>query len=222
MAKGKFYKHFISSETWLARAQNLWALATIPSLAGLLTAMLGYLQNLPLMWITIGGVVVFAYMATGLLRFQQWRTYNVVNGKIESLGPLVRLDCDWDKKGKPTKIAKMNGGLNFVNRSNFPLVYKFSKFQVIIAGRVADDSKLLGKPTWCVAGMPMFAHPDPVALGDLKLLSVSGTVEIEMTYGRDERMPYTLKKKYEFDVAVRKDESVKPQAVFAVSPREIA
>ena len=85
-----------SSQSWIAReiaAGSLKAIGyqvtityVLPLGLTLVTALTGYLQGLPWMYILVGTALMFAGVTTGLVRFDEWVERRRVKGKLTLSG----------------------------------------------------------------------------------------------------------------------------------------
>lgn len=213
---------FASAETWISRIQNLWVLFTLPSVAGFLTALLGYIQNLPVMWIAVGGIASFSFMANGVLRFVEWRQKTEVQYKFDVIGIYPLADCAWNKQGKPTKIEKLNIGFQILNRASFPIQYEIEECRVVSSSRIADASKLDGQKFIVPAMVGGGSHPEPIAIGDLNTTETSGHLEVTVKYGKIGNLKYSINKKYAFDLSLNIENSEKPSLAVRFASRDIS
>lgn len=221
MNDGGFWEKFDKFRTWAERFQFLWGLLSVPAIYGALTAVAACYDHYPVALIMMCAVISFSFLSSGLLRFQQWRAYNAVKGKFEIVNPIINVDCVWDAKGKPRWINDMNGGVSCMNRSNFTLKYRYTQFQVIIEGRVANDKKLVGKISESISMSQLVTHPDRISLTDLKKLDAKGTVEVTVEYGTGSVLRYKAHKKIEFEATVKKADSSKPNVAIGFAGQEI-
>ena len=212
---------FGKMEVWAARVQYLYALFTWPGLTAMLAAISGYLSGIPVMWVVMASAITFAAMAHGMLRFNEWRARTAIEYKFDVMGLFHRQDCTWNKAGKPTKVEKINIGIQLMNRASFPIQYRFDAFRVIIEGRVANAETMLNKVLTIPASVGGLSHPDAVDVSDLKTLDLKGRVEIEVSYGVGNDLKYHLSRKYKFEYAINPKISTKPIPQVGFAPNEI-
>ena len=162
-----------------------------PPLAAGIAALIGLRGGIPWFYLFVGVTVAFAAVASGLLRFSEWRLRQAVNNKLNFES--VRLGKKLDKDGH---IKFLRLGFQLHNSAVFPIEFEIQSLQTEV------DGKFPPKKPYAMTGVtiPPGGHgwfddisidmPDPP-----KNKSVEGKIEFTVQYGRPGRLKCILNKK---------------------------
>jgi len=107
----------------VVRAITWGIITTLPFLLVLLTAVIGYLQTMPLVYIIVAATFVFASASTGLLRIAELRARISTVNKLSFQGPFVAASFIKDKKGNSKSFDQVQIGVFLHNSADFPMSY---------------------------------------------------------------------------------------------------
>lgn len=204
----------------LGTLQTLHSLLSAPAVLAMLTALSGYLGNVPTMWIIFAATGVFAFTAHGLLRGSEFSHRMRVDGKLDFVNPQLTLECDWGDDGKPIRVARINLGIQLINRAYFPLKYTIKSLNSVVEGRAAVSEAIENKNMTIAASTVSATVPDRISIADLNKLDLKGRLDFEVHYGRFTAGPYVIKRRLEVDVFVSADGSVRPNPTAGIAVRD--
>jgi hypothetical protein len=106
-----------------AQAITWGIISTLPFLLALLTAVAGYLQPLPWVYVIVAATVVFAMTANGLLRLSELRARGTAQNKMSFQGIAVGASISRDRNGRPKTLDTVQIGIILQNSAHFPMAY---------------------------------------------------------------------------------------------------
>lgn len=113
-----------------------------PILAPGLTAVLGLIGNIPLMWIFVAAMASFAFVATGLLRLDEWQNRVDPLGKLFFSHPSLEMIATYiikdDGNGNKTQIPFIFGGspvIHLINKSTYQIDFYIVRIYSSLRGR---------------------------------------------------------------------------------------
>jgi hypothetical protein len=170
---------------WAFLRSWIWPLV-VPAL----TAILGYMQGLPLMYIFLGTVAAFAFVTHGLVKITEWRFIRTPEHKLDFIEPNVGAVYD---KTDERKITDIYLGIKLNSGAAFPMnveVDKFkSKFNNIVP---AVPGPKIRKLTVGISGSCFFNDGLIDIRGiDLKDKEIRSSVSFTVKYGIPGNVIYT-------------------------------
>ena len=153
------------------------------------TVAIGRLTDIPWFYVWLGALAAFAFIANGLLRFDEWRQTRRVQDKLAFSQMLVGKSIN-----NPEGILI---GIRVTSSANFPLDFTVEKLLTRLADRVPLIESLKGATSFEIPSNGYgwywaneIAIPDPPKNGTLE-----GFAEYELSYGRKGQKRYVLKGK---------------------------
>ncbi len=169
----------------------------LPLGAPIVTAIIGLRSGLPWFWIWLGALAAFAFISTGLLRFDEWLARRRVEGKLFLLQP-----------GAVTVLNQGYAlGVQFHNSAVFPIEVEIIELRTQLNNKV---------PTKRVGSKKMVVQPNvsgwfydyPIDFEPPKPGSAEGTLEAKIKYGLvGSQLKYELEEKKQ--ITARFDEEGK-------------
>ncbi|MEX2616976.1 MAG: hypothetical protein WD767_12850 [Alphaproteobacteria bacterium] len=167
-----------------------------PPLAAGVSVVIGFAQDIPWFYIAVGACVIFSAVATGLLRFDEWRFRQTVKNKLNfaSLRVTTKLNLD----GSVESV-----GLGFIlnNSALFPVEFAVKSLQTQLADRFPPKREYDTKRFIVAAnGNAWFDDfhiemPDPP-----RNQAIEGSIKFEVCYGRPGQLNCTLGKKLKINI----------------------
>ena len=105
----------LTKEAFLQVAR-IWIWPLLPSMGGV---MIGWVQGFPWFYLYVSAVVIFAFAATGLLRFSEWKDRNTPEHKLQ-FGS-VRVSARKSEVGQ--NIEAIGIGFQLHNTATFPITF---------------------------------------------------------------------------------------------------
>jgi hypothetical protein len=104
--------------------------------AAFMTLLAGYLQSVPWVATIPFSALSFAALATGMLRYDEWRQRNNAEYKIHFHSAAAIFEYSRSDKGEIIAISKAQVLINFINTASFPIYYKVDEIATSVDGRV--------------------------------------------------------------------------------------
>lgn len=173
-----------------------------PSVSAGALAVIGFIQGVPLFYLFVGVALVFAAVATGIVRVDEWRTRTRVDDKLAFSTLRVGRMAD----GSP----EMTLGFELRSIAAFPIQFRVEDFRAELQGNYPPHKKFK-VDTFVI---PPFGHGwfdgHQISLGEEvpKKKSVRGELEFRLAFGRPGRLDSKLYQKS--GVAIHFDENGEP------------
>jgi hypothetical protein len=164
----------------------LWALS-----AGATAAVIGVLQHVPLFYLFVGTVVVFSAAATGLLRFDEWRSRLRVEHKLGFAGVRVL------KTLSDGVVKTICIGFTLESKADFPIEFEVVSLYTDVENRCPPKKPYqMARFTVPPSGMAWF-DDFAIALDNApRSVTVEATLRFAVRYGWVGRLRYELKKSH--------------------------
>jgi hypothetical protein len=181
----------MAKEGWLSRISSegikefLWEVMRswlVPILVPLVTAALGYAQNLPLMYIFIGAVSAFAFITHGLVKVTEWRFIRTPEHKLDFIEIAGGFDFD---KNDAKKVTGVYLGVRLKTNAAFPIEVNLISLNTELGNRVpAKKGPGIKNLTVGIGGFCFF-NDGAIDLSDvdLKNKEIHGRVSFKLKYG---------------------------------------
>lgn len=176
---------------WESLRSWLWPLA-VP----VITVVLGYAQQLPLMYIFVGAVASFALITHGLVMITEWRFIKTPEHKLDFIEPNIGAIYD---KEDPAKANAVYLGIKLLSLYNFPIEVEVSDMKTKIDNRVPKDKSILGRVIKVGMRGVCYFNDDDIDITnlDLKGKEINGSIDFTVNYGIPGKRIYKYKKSIE-------------------------
>lgn len=186
--------------TWVKEAEGLHGLATwdplktyvYPILAPGVTAVLGLLGDIPLMWIFVAAMASFAFVAAGLLRLDEWQTRVNPLGKLVFDYPFLELNAVRNGKtneaGELIEVPFLVGGVpafHLTNNAPYPIDFYITRINSSLQGRICTHPSYTNRGFTVNAGQSAFFRDNFIQVdAEITNQPVVAITEVEIDYWR--------------------------------------
>lgn len=177
---------------WSALRSWAW-----PVLLPGLTAVMGFIDGLPLTYIMVSVFASFAFVTHGLVKLSEWRELRNPEHKLDFAGPYVG---KVPKEDNTAELSAIRLGFKMVNNANFPLDIKIEKIRTTFGNRHNPDA-LLSNTNFTVNANSKFHFVDAsIDVSDLTLKNANykANVEFELHYGVKGKKTFAFGKEFSF------------------------
>lgn len=182
------------SDRWFLRAASGGAIKAIfykitlvyliPIGIPIVTAVLGWSQGLPWMYIALGAMAAFAFITNGLLRFDEWRLQRRVEDKLTFSSVLV---------GRSVSDGGIIVGLQLMNSATFSIEFEMTKLTTRLGTIVPKDTKYNVKNVTVPPHGTGWFYDHPIFIDNPPHPgTIEGFIEYEIKYGRGNVLKYRL------------------------------
>lgn len=162
---------FGAIKAFASHAVKVWI---IPLGLPAVTAYLGYLQDLPWMYIVVGAGIMFAAVTTGLVRFDDWRERKRIEGKLRYCQLRVLI---------ATNVNGFCLGIDLRNDSGVPIEVDFAEIRTSLEDKV-PKLKEYKKTRYSVApSSNVFFDDHPIEIAAPKGAALEAHVDFRVKYG---------------------------------------
>ena len=145
-----------------------------PPLAAGVAALIGLLEGIPWFYMFVGVTVVFAAVASGLLRFDEWRDRRRVDGKLAFRSVIVGRDI----KGRGLII-----GLRLHSSAAFPLEFEVTEVRTRLGDKIPALEHKPKKLTIPAGGTGWY-NDNPIELiNPPRPGTIEGSIEFRVNFG---------------------------------------
>ena len=148
-----------------------------------ITVVLGYAQQLPLMYIFVGSVATFAFVTHGILKATEWKYVKTPEHKLDFLD--FEFGANYDKD-KPGKIIEFGLGVRLKSQYAFPMEVEIVSITSRFDNRVPTEKNDLKGKVINVSGRgECFFSDTPIDISniDFKGKNIDASVEYTVRYG---------------------------------------
>lgn len=186
-------------------ATYVWPLVA-PTLGAVMTMATGLLPELsvPLPYLFASSAVVFAGVATGMVRVNEWRTGTNPSGKLQ---PVVNLlyGVDINKEKSPKELEAIQFGFTVYNAADFPLYFTVEEISSEFMGRIPLSKDMNFKEIEVPAKGQGYWRDHKISLGVELPLSGSqiGELRYRVAYWKNPKKKFFLEKRYTVEAVFR-------------------
>jgi hypothetical protein len=168
----------------------------LPILGGIVTAIAGVLQGLPIAYIIAATAIVFAMIPTGLLRFDEWRTRITPQNKLVLQQAMFGMDFQRDlSTGMATHITTAQAILFLYNSASFPIEFTMDEISSSMEGRINQNPILDNRGSVLHPTSQVLFGDARIEMGNFEVKSViDGIISFKLSYGRKGNKKYKLEK----------------------------
>ena len=188
----EWYAHF---ETARSLFNLLTGVLATPTVVAMTTAIAGWLQGVPVMWIITATVIVFSVSIGGLLWLDQLRERKNPQNKLSILGAqyfqeLNEVEHNGKKiasnmivTGVERKIEAAHLGIAIKNEATFPISCTLLSAETSIMGKIPPRTKF-PKPAYVVdPGQTFILRDERIPMQKRKCGQISGKISMTIKYG---------------------------------------
>ncbi len=152
-----------------------YAVATyiLPLGAPVVTVAIGYASGLPWFWIWLGALAAFAFISTGLLRFDEWLVRRRVEGKLSLSTPGM---MPFQKQGYAI-------GVQMYNNAEFPIEVELIELRTQINHKLPSKKRVGNNLLIVNSKNYAWFYDNPIELEAPKPGTIEGTLEAKLRYG---------------------------------------
>ena len=169
-----------------------------------LTVYMGYIEELPWVYILLAFLFAFAMTALGLNQLRTWQVNRTPENKVQISIPHVGLVLDHTTT--PKKVMVITLGINAVNSAQFPMEISIDKLDAQISNKVPTkefSSRCIGLPIGQTATFT--SHKIDLSGETLEGALLQGKLQGEISYGKSGNLKYSANK--EWFLALRFDKN---------------
>lgn len=190
---------FDEALTWGQRASAAWSIVTgtffkayvWPVSSAVMTAVAGYLGNVPVMWIMMAAAIVFACVTQSWLRISEIMERLNPRNKLSYVQTVVHFDLKGGpalanvggSTGRPRKLEQMQIGVELQNRSPSPISLFVANAETEIEGLFPPRTNYPKPPITILPGSLVRCFDLPIPMKDKTCGRMNAKMSIKVKYG---------------------------------------
>ena len=182
----RWLKKRLAGGTVQGVTSHIVATYILPLGAPIVTVVIGYISDLPWFWIWLGALAAFAFITTGLLRFDEWFVRMRVEGKLFLVSPGILL----------IRNQGYALGVQVQNNAVFPIEVELEDLRTQFESKIPKGKRQAGKRLIVQPNNFGWFYDNPVEFETPKPGAIVGTLEAKLKYGRvGSSLQYSLEEK---------------------------
>jgi hypothetical protein len=167
-----------------------------PYFGAAMTAVAGYLQNVPWMWVIMASALTFMAILQGMLRGAELIDRKNPLNKLRLVETVVNYDLHPTSDGivyavrgagappgPPRSIARIQLGVRLLNRASFPISVVIESAETEIEGKLPPRIKYPSPPLPLLPGTGGVFHDGTIDVGSIPCGEVTGKMDLRIKYG---------------------------------------